>query len=108
MTDQDRTQDDKGVYFHIVCLRKEREAERQKELREAKAAEAQEAAEHRESAQAAIAEARADKERAAADEQDKYQQMLKERHDEFIQRRREGIANKKRLQAQLRGETPNQ
>jgi NIMA (never in mitosis gene a)-related kinase len=61
MTDQDRTQDDNGVYFHIECLQKERQAARQIDRQRSDDDAARSVAEDKAKADAAAQQRAADK-----------------------------------------------
>jgi len=80
MTDQDRTQDDEGVYFHIECLQKERQAARKIERQQSDEDVASEkVAEKQKAADAAAAKQAKKEEQAAREARERERQAQRER-----------------------------
>ena len=108
MTDQDRTQDDEGVYFHIECLQKERQAARKIERQQSDEDVARGlAAEKQKAADAAAAKQLKKEEQAAREARERDRQAQRERE---IREEREKARNaaqerereeKERYQAKL-------
>jgi len=108
MTDQDRTQDDEGIYFHIECLQKERQAARKIDRQQSDEDVARGvAAEKQKAADAAAAKQQKKEEQAARESRERDRQQQRERE---IREEREKARNaaqerereeKERYQAKL-------
>eukprot|EP00039_Didymoeca_costata_P011039 m.151573 g.151573 ORF g.151573 m.151573 type:complete len:771 (+) comp15040_c0_seq9:89-2401(+) len=100
MTDQERTQDAHGVYYHIPCIETDNKRRRREEqIRENSAKE--------EARQQQMAKENEREEMLREENKRKeleiYQQKLKNQHKEFLERRKAGLENKKRILAAMRG-----